>query len=101
MEGCEHRFALGEYCGVCEKEKNKRSPVERGVMPADGRKDVEMTYGERKAKRKEHYEKEVKGWKERPCSACNGVGVYDNFGTPQCSACNGTGRERYKPEKQA
>ena len=29
MGDCEHRFAPGEYCGICEKEKSERSPVER------------------------------------------------------------------------
>ena len=57
------------------------------------------TYEERTAKRKERYEKEVKGWKQRPCGACNGSGKYDNHGSPPCGACNGTGRERYKPDK--
>ena len=30
MGDCEHRFAPGEYCGICE-EKKKASPVQRGV----------------------------------------------------------------------
>ena len=58
------------------------------------------TYEERKAIRKERYEKEIKGWKQRPCGACNGSGVYDHNGSPPCGACSGTGREKYKPNKE-
>lgn len=54
-------------------------------------------FHERKKQRKEHYEKYVKGWKQRPCVACCGSGIYDSFGSPPCSACNGTGKEKYKP----
>ena len=50
----------------------------------------------KKILRSEHYNKYVKGWKERPCSACNGSGHYDHTNSPKCSACDGTGRERYK-----
>lgn len=60
-----------------------------------------MNFQERKNKRKEHFEKNVKGWKERPCLACNGSGYYDHFlngKTPKCGACNGTGKETYKPK---
>lgn len=35
------------------------------------------TFQERKAARKAYYEKFVKGWKQRPCVACNGSGRYD------------------------
>ncbi len=50
----------------------------------------------RKAERKERYERFVKGWRLRKCSACNGSGRYDSTGSPRCGACNGTGRERFK-----
>ena len=54
------------------------------------------TWHERKKKRKEYFEKNVKGWKLRPCIACNGSGKYDHNGSPKCGACNGTGKERFK-----
>lgn len=54
-------------------------------------------FQERKQERKEHYMKYVYGWKLRTCSACNGSGYYDVFGSPPCAGCNGTGKERYKP----
>lgn len=57
------------------------------------------TFHERKAERKEYYENWVKGWKLRPCSACNGSGYYDHNGSPDCGACDGTGKERYNPIK--
>ena len=56
-----------------------------------------MDFKERKQKRIEHFEKYVKGWKQRPCGACNGSGYYDHNGSPKCGACNGTGKEMYKP----
>lgn len=56
-----------------------------------------MDFNQRKAERKEYYEKFVKGWKMRPCTACSGSGVYDTFGSPPCGACEGSGKERYKP----
>jgi len=59
-----------------------------------------MDFIERKQARKEWYEKYVKGWKLRPCTACNGSGYYDHSfhgRTPKCSSCEGTGKERYKP----
>ena len=69
-------------------------------------KDREMTEPpkgnhtyERKQKRIEHFEKNVKGWKQRPCTACNGSGYYDDNGSPKCGACNGTGKEMYNPKK--
>lgn len=55
------------------------------------------SYLERKAARVEHFNRFVKGWKQRPCTACAGSGRYDHNGSPPCGACNGTGRERYKP----
>lgn len=58
-----------------------------------------MTFEERKAERKERFESKVKGWKQRDCVACNGVGKYDIKGSPACGACGGTGKERYKPEQ--
>ena len=56
-----------------------------------------MTFHERKQARKEYYENYVKGWKLRPCSACNGSGYYDHNGSPDCGSCDGTGEERYNP----
>lgn len=58
---------------------------------------LEPTYQQRKQARREHYAKNVHGWKQRPCSACNGSGRYDHHGSPPCSACAGSGKERYKP----
>ena len=55
-----------------------------------------MDFINRKQKRKEHYEKHVKGWKLRECSACGGSGHYKDG---ECGACGGTGKERYKPEQ--
>ena len=60
-----------------------------------------MSFNERKQKRKEHYEKNIKGWKEISCTACNGSGYYDHFingKTPKCSSCKGTGKEKVSPE---
>jgi hypothetical protein len=59
------------------------------------------TFHERKAARVEYFNRFVKGWKLRPCTACNGSGYYDHSGSPDCAACNGTGKERYKPEPKA
>ena len=62
-----------------------------------------MTFHERKQKRKEYYENNVKGWELRPCSACNGSGYYDHNDSPECGSCDGSGKERYNPlneEKQ-
>lgn len=56
-----------------------------------------MNFRERKQKRTENYEKNIKGWKLRPCTACNGTGYYDHNGSPKCGACRGTGLERYRP----
>ncbi len=50
----------------------------------------------RKQERKIRYEKHIKGWKQRPCSACNGSGRYDSTDSPECGGCEGTGKERYK-----
>jgi hypothetical protein len=61
-------------------------------------KEKVMTFQERKQKRMEHFENNVKGWKMRPCTACNGSGRYDHNGSPKCGACNGSGKERYKPK---
>lgn len=61
---------------------------------------MKLSFHERKAFRREFYEKYVKGWKLRPCSACNGSGYYDDDGSPPCAACDGTGKERYKPERE-
>lgn len=56
------------------------------------------TFHERKEDRKVYYERFIKGWKQRPCTACNGSGRYDGNGSPRCGGCDGTGKERYKPE---
>lgn len=58
-----------------------------------------MDFHERKAKRKKHFEENVKGWKQRNCTACNGSGYYDNYVNgkqPKCSSCEGTGKETFK-----
>ena len=57
-----------------------------------------MDFHERKEERRLYFEKYVKGWEERLCTACNGSGYYDNNGSPKCGACDGTGKEKYKPE---
>jgi DnaJ-class molecular chaperone len=59
-----------------------------------------MNFHERKKQRTKHFEKNVKGWKERHCTACNGSGYYDHNGSPPCGACGGTGKEKYKPNKK-
>ncbi len=51
----------------------------------------------RKEERRQHYEKNVKGWKLRVCTACNGSGRYDHNGSPRCWSCSGTGKERHRP----
>jgi hypothetical protein len=56
------------------------------------------TFHERKAERSAYFHRFVYGWKQRPCTACNGSGYYDNDGSPACGACDGTGKEAYKPE---
>jgi DnaJ-class molecular chaperone len=55
------------------------------------------SFKDRKESRKQHYEKCVKGWKQKSCIACNGSGRYDHKGSPKCGACNGTGKEFFKP----
>ncbi len=57
---------------------------------------VESNFHTRKAERKEHFEKYVKGWRLQTCTACSGSGHYDHNGAPRCSNCNGTGKERFK-----
>lgn len=59
-----------------------------------------MTFAERKKARTEYYDKYVKGWKQRECTACAGSGIYDNDGSPPCGACDGTGVETYKPNTE-
>ena len=59
-----------------------------------------LTFKERKRERKEYYDKYVFGWKERPCTACNGSGHYDHNGSPPCGSCDGTGKEKYKPDME-
>lgn len=56
-----------------------------------------MTFHERKKIRKEHYEKYVYKWKQRPCSACSGSGYYCGRA---CGACDGTGKEWYDSRKE-
>ena len=58
-----------------------------------------MDFKDRKQERTDYFEKNIKGWKLRLCSACNGSGFYDHNGSPKCGACEGTGKERYKPEQ--
>lgn len=59
------------------------------------------TFAERKARRKEHYQRYVHGWKQVPCGACNGTGYYDHDGSPPCGCCDGTGKDRVPPAKPA
>ena len=70
------------------------SPPPVGVKEA-------MSYHERKKARADYFERFVRGWKTRPCSACMGSGRYDHNGSPRCRACDGTGKERYKPGAEA
>jgi DnaJ-class molecular chaperone len=58
----------------------------------------DFSFHGRKKERTIHYEKYVKGWKLRDCTACSGSGYYDHNGSPKCGSCDGTGKERYKPE---
>jgi DnaJ-class molecular chaperone len=63
---------------------------------------LSSNFQERKQQRIEHFENNVKGWKLRPCTACNGSGYYDNTirgRIPKCGSCGGTGKERYKPSE--
>jgi DnaJ-class molecular chaperone len=62
---------------------------------------MNQTFHERKAERKEYYEKYVFGHKLKECIACNGSGYYDNTGSPKCSSCNGTGKQRVKTNVEA
>lgn len=55
-----------------------------------------QTFHQRKADRKEYYERFVKGWKLADCTSCSGSGYYDSNGSPPCGACEGTGKERQK-----
>lgn len=59
-----------------------------------------LSFYERKKARTEFYEKWVKGWKLRACSACNGSGYYDHDGSPECDACDGSGKESYHPQTE-
>jgi RecJ-like exonuclease len=54
-------------------------------------------YQRRKEERRVRYAKYVHGWKEIPCTACNGSGYYDNNGSPKCGSCDGTGTEKVSP----
>lgn len=58
-----------------------------------------QSFAERKEARRKHFEENVKGWRLRDCTACNGSGRYDSFRSPKCGGCNGTGKERYKPKE--
>lgn len=51
-------------------------------------------YHQRKAQRKEYFEKFVKGRKLEKCISCNGSGYYDSNNSPKCGACDGTGKTR-------
>ena len=56
------------------------------------------SFEERKAQRKEHFDKFVYKKKLVKCGACNGSGYYDNTdrhgNSIKCGCCNGTGKER-------
>lgn len=67
-----------------------RKPYRTGVT---SHKD----FHERKAERKEFYEKFVRGWKLERCGACSGSGYYDDNGHPKCGLCGGTGKVRCPP----
>lgn len=56
-------------------------------------------YHKRKQARKEYYLKYIYGWRQRPCTACNGSGYWDNTDSPACAGCNGSGKERYPGPK--
>lgn len=56
------------------------------------------TWAERKAERREHYERFVRGWRLVTCSACSGSGHYDHNGSPRCGCCDGTGKMRVSPK---
>ena len=56
-----------------------------------------MTWAERKAERREYFERFVRGWKQVICTACNGSGRYDHNGSPPCSLCKGTGKIKVPP----
>lgn len=58
---------------------------------------LQGTFRQRKADRTTYNKKYIWGWKQRPCTACNGSGRYDHNGSPRCGACEGTGKETYKP----
>ena len=49
------------------------------------------TFKERKAKRTERFLSTF-GKKLVICSACNGTGYYDSWGSPPCGACGGKGK---------
>lgn len=51
----------------------------------------------RKAERRQHFERYVKGWKLQTCTACSGLGLYDHNRSPRCGCCNGTGKMRVAP----
>ncbi|MCB1466672.1 MAG: hypothetical protein KDK08_05915 [Rhizobiaceae bacterium] len=53
-----------------------------------------MGWKERKAERKEHYDRHVHGKKLVTCAACSGSGYYDHNGSPKCGACGGKGKVR-------
>lgn len=59
-----------------------------------------MDFRERKAARKEYYEKYLKGWKLHTCGACSGSGYYDHNGSPPCGNCEGNGKERCPPTSE-
>ena len=51
----------------------------------------------RKAERRQHFERYVKGWKLKTCTACSGSGRYDHNCSPRCGCCIGTGKMRVAP----
>lgn len=64
-----------------------------------GRVWPHRTFHERKLDRSAKFWAYSYGWKQRPCTACNGSGRYDVNGSPKCGGCEGTGREAYKGRK--
>jgi hypothetical protein len=58
-------------------------------------------FRERKQWRINRYWLYEHGWKERPCTACNGSDYYDHDGSPKCGGCGGTGKEKYAGPKSS
>lgn len=56
-------------------------------------------FHKRKQERKEHFDKYVFQWKQKPCGGCAGSGHYDSHNSPKCSSCDGTGKEMVPREE--